>query len=336
MSKKLIAVVSAAALALSAMAGAAPATATAGPFGLISASTLGHGTEGTTGGDGSGAGASALQINVPSQDVLRYDSAATGGVTRTATGTIIQIAINTTAVASSVQLTAGPGVKLLTKAQGDAPSTLNTGSGVDTLTVVSDSNADAIFFAYSTSTASSTITATQVGTSNTTVIHVRGRTAKTNGYKLNLTATPTTTSPSGTITFKGTVVDMFGNAITNMTSADLVRTGLGGSLTTDTADGFVNNATTGEFTFEMKNRATAGTGAINVALASTALAAEQTRFGARTQSAFFAVNAADLSAVVASLTAQVAALTADYNALVKKWNKRVDSRKAPKKKAALK
>mgnify|MGYP006898283914 CR=1 FL=1 len=66
------------------------------------------------------------------------------------------------------------------------------------------------------------------------------------------------------------------------------------------------------------------------------MAAAQTRFGTRVQSAFFATNAADLSAQVTALTAQVAALTADYNALVKKWNKRVDSRKAPKKKAALK
>jgi hypothetical protein len=330
MSKKLIAVVSAAALALSAMAGAAPATASAGPFGFLS-------VQGTSeAGAGTGAGASALQVNVPSQDVLRSDATTTGGVQRSTTSTLLRIVVNTTAVASSVSLTAGPGVKLLTKAQGDAPSTLNTSSGVDTLTVVSDSEADAIFYAYSTSTASSTITATQVGTSNTTVIHVRGRTAKTNGYKLNLTAAPTTTSPSGTITFKGSVVDMFGNAITDMTSGDIVRTGLGGSLASLSLDAFVNNSTTGEFTFEIKNRDTAGTGAINIALASTALAAEQTRFGTRGQSAFFAVNAADLTAVVASLNAQVAALTADYNALVKKWNKRVDSRKAPKKKAALK
>jgi hypothetical protein len=48
------------------------------------------------------------------------------------------------------------------------------------------------------------------------------------------------------------------------------------------------------------------------------------------------VNSAGVSAQITALTAQVASLTADYNALVKKWNKLVASRKAPKKKAALK
>ena len=99
MSKKLIAVAAAAALALSAMV-AAPATATAGPFGFLSA--LGQGTVGTTGGDGTASGASALQVNVPSQDVLRYDAGATGGVYRTATGTLVRIVVNTTAVALSL------------------------------------------------------------------------------------------------------------------------------------------------------------------------------------------------------------------------------------------
>jgi hypothetical protein len=327
MSKKLIAVAAAAALALSAMV-AAPATATAGPFGFLSAT----GQENT--GSGNGTGASALQVLVPSQDVLRHDAGATGGVYRTTTGTLLRIAVNTTAVASNVSLTAGPGVKLLTQAQGDAPSTLNSASGVDTLTVVSNSDADAIFYAYSTSTASSTITATQVGTSNSAVIHVRGRTAITNSYKLNLTLASATTSPSGTLAFKGTVVDMFGNAITDMAANKLTATGLGGTLSSPSISEFVNDATTGAFSFEVSNRTTAGTGAINIALVDSATA--QTRFGSKTTAAFFAVTAADLTAVVASLNAQVAALKADYNALVKKWNKRVDSRKAPKKKAALK
>jgi hypothetical protein len=328
MSKKLIAVAAAAALALSAMV-AAPATATAGPFGFLSAT----GQENT--GAGTASGASALQVLVPSQDVLRHDATATGGVYRTTTGTLLRIVVNTTAVASSVSFTAGTGVKLLTQAQGDAPSTLNTGSGVDTLTVVSNSDADAIVYAYSTTTASSTITATQVGTSNSTVIHVRGRTAKANAYKLNLTLASATTSPSGTLAFKGTAVDMFGNAITDLTaSSDFRLTGLGGSLTSSTIGEYVNDATTGAFSFEVSNRSSAGTGAVNLELVASATA--QTRFGSKSTAAFFAVTAADLTAVVASLTAQVAALTADYNALVKKWNKRVDSRKAPKKKAALK
>jgi hypothetical protein len=332
MSKKLIAVAAAAALALSAMV-AAPATATAGPFGFLSAT--GQGTVGTTGGDGTASGTSALQVNVPSQDVLRHDATATGGVYRTATGTIVRIAVNTTAVASSVTVTAGTGVKLLTKSQGDSPSTLNTGSGVDSLTVVSDSEADAIFYAYSTTTASSTITAVQAGTSNSAVIHVRGRTAKENAYKLNLTVASTTTSPSGTLAFKGTAVDMFGNAITNLTVVgDFRLTGLGGSLTSASLDEYVNDATTGAFSFEVSNRSSAGTGAVNLELVASATA--QTRFGSKSTAAFFAVTAADLTAVVASLNAQVAALTADYNKLAARWNAKVANKTTLKKKVALK
>jgi hypothetical protein len=246
----------------------------------------------------------------------------------------LRIVVNTTAVASSVSVTAGTGVKLLTKSQGDAPSTLNTGSGVDTLTVVSDSEADAIFYAYSTTTASSTITATQVGTSNSAVIHVRGRTAITNSYKLNLTLASATTSPSGTLAFKGTVVDMFGNAITDMATNKLTATGLGGTLSSPQIDEFVNDATTGAFSFEVSNRSTAGTGAVNIALVDSATA--QTRFGSKTTAVFFALTAADLTAVVASLTAQVAALTADYNALATRWNKKVDSKRKVFNKVPLK
>jgi outer membrane murein-binding lipoprotein Lpp len=43
-----------------------------------------------------------------------------------------------------------------------------------------------------------------------------------------------------------------------------------------------------------------------------------------------------LTTQVTALTASVTALTADYNALATKWNNRVELKKAPKKKVALK
>jgi hypothetical protein len=328
MSKKLIAVVSAAALALTGLVAVAPANASAGPF-QVSTSV------GQASGTGIASGASALNILVPSQDVLRYDSnSPTSGATTT--GTVARVTIQTTTVAATVNLVATAGTKLLTLAQCDALTTLNSTSGVDTLSVVSDSSADAVFCVFTTTTANTTVTATQAGTSNSAVINVRGVSAKKNGYKLTLTATPLTTSPSGVITFKGSMVDMFGNAMTGLVAGDFTATGIGGTLSSPTITEYVADATTGAFTFEIANRTTTGAGAINIQVAAAALADAQTRFGTRVQSAFFATNAVDLSAQVAALTAQVAALTADYNALVTKWNKRVDSRKAPKKKAALK
>jgi hypothetical protein len=48
------------------------------------------------------------------------------------------------------------------------------------------------------------------------------------------------------------------------------------------------------------------------------------------------VNNTGVVSQITALTGQVAALTADYNALVAKWNKLVASKRAPKKKVALK
>jgi hypothetical protein len=324
MSKKLIAVASAAALALSALV-AAPAAASAGPFQVVT-------TVGQQSGTGVAAGASALNILVPSQDVLREDAVTTA----TSTGTLSRVTIQTTVEAAQVELvSSSPSTRMLTSTQCASLSTLNSTSGVDKLTVVSNSSADAVFCVLTTTTANTTITATQVGTANVAVIHVRGVSPKKNGYKMSLTTGTTTTSPSGVIKVNGTVVDMFGNVLTGHILGDFTFTGLG-LPATPTVGEFVANATTGAFSFEVTNRATTGAGAFNVVLAATALADAQTRFGTRADSLFVSTNAVDLTALVTSLNAQVAALTADYNALVKKWNKRVDSRKAPKKKAALK
>jgi hypothetical protein len=53
-------------------------------------------------------------------------------------------------------------------------------------------------------------------------------------------------------------------------------------------------------------------------------------------SAVLVINNAGVAAQITALTAQVTALVADYNALAKKWNKRVASKTAPKKKVVLK
>jgi outer membrane murein-binding lipoprotein Lpp len=51
---------------------------------------------------------------------------------------------------------------------------------------------------------------------------------------------------------------------------------------------------------------------------------------------FVTFSTSSIAEQVTALTAQVATLKADYNALAAKWNKRVASKTAPKKKVALK
>jgi hypothetical protein len=334
MSKKLIAVASAAALALAGLV-AVPtaANATLGPFSVDvdQADSLSQAaTNGST-------ADLELTILVPSQDVLRLDTSA--NYATSTTGTLLRHIVTTPVGGAAVTVTAaGGGARLVTQAQVTAGN-LTTASGTASVSVTTDSTGKVTVYSYTTSTADSTLTF--ASGANSQVIFMKGISAKTNGYKLNFTASPLDTAPTGEITFTGTVTDGFGNVLRSVVLGDITVSGLGGNLGSITATEFAQNATTGVITFKAANRTTTGAAAISLVM-STALTATAgapvrvTAFGAPVGTQFFAVNAVDLSAQVTALTAQVAALKADYNALVTKWNKRVDSRKAPKKKAALK
>jgi hypothetical protein len=333
MSKKLIAVAAAAALALTGLVAVAPASAV-GPFGVL---TTQAGTHSHANADGSTAD-KELTMLVPSQDVLRYNETNASYDSNT-TGTLLRFKVTTPVGGAAVTATAaGGGAKLVTQAQVTAGS-LTTASGAATISVTSDTNGEVSFYAYTTSTADSTITV--ASGSSSTVLYVKGISAKTNSYKLNFTASPVDTAPSGKVTFTGTITDMFGNVMKSVDAADLTTTGLGGNLGAITEGDFAQNATTSVITFTAVNRDTTGAAAISIAMhTSLAPAAgaptKITAFGTPVGTQFFTVNAVDLSAQVTALTAQVAALKADYNALAAKWNKRVASKKAPKKAVTLK
>jgi hypothetical protein len=329
MSKKLIAVASAAALALSALV-ATPAMAA--PFSVTVLGEFGT-TAGTTATD-------AIVVNAPSQDVLRFDNTANSAASTT--GSVIRLDVVTTAGSAGVTAAATGGVKLLTATQAGTSESklvdLTVKSGTDTVSVTSDAGAAVSIYAYATSTTAGTITITQAGTANSSVLFVKAKSEKTNSYKLNFTATAST-APSGDITFSGTVTDMFGNLMT-LTNDDLIVDGIGGNLaagvtTTGLVD-FAVNSTTKVHSWTIANRSTVGAAAVLVKLDTSAKAAKVTSFGSLVDTQFFGVNAVDLSAQVTALTAQVAALTADYNALAAKWNKRVASKTAPKKAVATK
>ena len=327
MSKKLIAVASAAALALSALV-ATPAMAA--PFSVTVLGEFGS-TAGTTATD-------AIVVNAPSQNVLRFDN--TDGSAASTTGTVIRLDVVTTVGSAGVTATATGGVKLFTAATAGASEAnlpdLTVASGLDSISDVATSGATVSLYAYVTSTTAGTITVTQTGTSNSTVLFVKAKSEKANSYKLNFTVTPSTAA-GGDVTFTGTIEDMFGNLMT-LATADLIVDGIGGNLAAPIAarTDFAVNSTTKVHTWKMKNRDTNGSAAMLVKLKSdTAQAAAVTAFGTPVTNQFFNVNAVDLAAQVTALTAQVAALqaqTADmrtkarsvtkkkYNTLARKWN----------------
>jgi hypothetical protein len=315
MSKKLIAVASAAALALSALV-ASPAAAA--PFSVGS-------LVGANSGDGATATAPA-KINVPSTDVFRF--ASDGAST---TGTVVRFPVTATGSGVAITATATGSVKLLTATQ-FAASTSTVKTGTATLSLTSDGSSSAEFYAYNTSTTTGTVTITEGAAS--TVRYIQGVTQAANAYTMNFKA-PTASSPGADIEFSGTVVDMFGN---NVEGVDFVAVGLGGNLTGSTSvDSPDYDAVSKVYSFEIANRDTAGNAAWSISLADSTKADEKkASFGSRVSNQFFTVNAADLSAVVTALQSQVAALTADYNALATKWNKRLALKKAPKKAATLK
>jgi hypothetical protein len=321
MSKKLIAVAAAAALALTALV--APANATNSALEISLQTTPPQDGTGVNGVAVVGSGltsTAAWEVAVPSQDVIR--------ATNTASRSALALEIETRSNNAAVAVTSTGSVKLLTAAQ-LAAATTTSATGTQSLSLTTNDTGDVVFYAYNTSTSAGSITVVESGTtpaSNT--IWVKGTTNAANAYKLAVTA-PTTAGIGSTVEFTATVVDMFGNAVT---TADVQGDTLGGDATVPGTVGYnsVSKVYEGDFT----SRTTAGQVALLVKMDVSAAAVKA--FGAKTTSVFVNINAADLQAVVTALQAEVAALKADYNKLAARWNKKVDNKRTLKKKVALK
>jgi hypothetical protein len=331
MSKKLIAVASAAALALAGLV-AVPTVATANPA-PFNVSHTGAATNHVAR-DGSTA-AKAIQINVPSADVIRSNAASTLALGNTSDSTAIDFAVTTPGATDAITVTATGGVKVLTSTQAAAAATTSA-TGVQSLTVPA-ANGLANVFAYTTTTAGGTVVISAAGSSKTYNIVGLSVTA----YKMAFTL-GASNPISGKYTLTGTVKDAFGNDLTTaLVASDFHTTILGGSAADTkkavTAANYAYNATTKVYTITGAVRDSAGQQAVSLEVNTVAIRATKvTAFGDPVLEAFFTVNAVDLAGQVTALTAQVAALTADYNALAAKWNKRVASKKAPKKAVTLK
>jgi hypothetical protein len=314
MSKKLIAVASAAALALSALV-AVPASAAA-----FSVAVDGAVNDAALAIDGD----TALEINVPSANVLRYNTLSGS------TASAIRFTVTTTADSKAVAATSTGAVKILTGTQIAAAAT-TTATGTSSVSITSDSDAEAVFYVYNTSTDAGTVTFAE-GSTNSKTFYVAGVTHDYNAYKLNATL-PTSAALGEEVEVSATIVDMFGNAVEDSADEPVLEV-LGGESAVTTAIDW--DADTDTYVGEFTNRDDAGTVAISITLPAGTYATKVTAFGSVVASAFGVISAADLAEQVKTLTAQVAALTADYNALAKRWNARLAAKKAPKKAVTLK
>ena len=327
MSKKLIAVASAAALALTALV-AVPANAT-----TISEVKIY---------DSVNAAGAAATSHVDSDSAVKAATWASarnvvfGSSTDSATRTAVRFDVLTSDT-SSVVVTASGGVKIAT-AVSVAGVALKVDAGATTLTGATTAGSATsltyTFYAWSTSTTAGKVVIETPGSKNT--YYLKG----TEGPAYNLASVSFPTSlytgqTDGKITY--TLSDAYGNVIADGTK--LTPTGFG----TASFAAATYSTTTKLYTSVL--------GAIdedNVALQLNLPAIDNTDYTAvgfakRVSSAFKLISAGDLEDQVAALTAQVAALTAsvtaltaDYNALAAKWNKRVASKKAPKKAVATK
>jgi len=318
MSKKLIAVAAAAALALTGLVGVAPASAT-------TSLTI------TGGSADSGATADvAKTINVPSADTLGWSTA--GNTTATA----IRVVVTTAAATGTVNVTSTGGVKLVTTAQyDDAVTVATSATGSQSLTAAAVSNSYT-FYVTTTSTATGTFTVTEGG--NTLVRHIKGLAGP--AYKLTVTG-PTSVSSSVKSDILVKAFDAFGNQITTLAAGNFTVTYLGGAEvnTTASATGTAYRSASKDQALYVQGTATAGPAAITVALTGNSTqvaAANVTAFGSRDLTKFISINNVDLNAAVTALNAQVAALTAQlaasvskakYNKLAKRWNRANPSNK---------
>jgi hypothetical protein len=312
MSKKLIAVAAASALALTALVGVAPATAL--PFGAsgVTGNSITLPSSGALAISGSGTNSAPYTANVPSAGTV-------------AAASLIKFVVSSDVKTRALSVSTTAGIKLL-DAPGDATNKYTAASGSASWNSTLDAAGQAVFYAFPTTTTKGIITVTLDG--DITQIYLTGNA----GPAYDITSV---TLPSLEVKEKAVVLavvkDAFGNDVTSATLTT-TRVGTGTGMTgteiaySTTSKRFEGSITAGE---------TAGQLAVQVALTVTETDDTKAAFGAANSSFFGIINVAAAGDVKA-LRAEIATLKADYNKLAARWNKLVASKKAPKKTVATK
>jgi hypothetical protein len=307
MSKKLIAVASAAALALTALVGVAPANA-------VTMAVTGQVT-------GAGTSADPYDVNVPDDNLISSTNsqALVLTISSLAIGDVVNVA--TTGAVKVTQTS-------LTVASRDLNNT-TVGKSALSSTRTNTDNVSWLLYTTSTTAGTAVVTVTRTGLTSTNTYHIAGINGV--GYALSgLSGMPATlASGSAVVSFK--VTDVFGNAVEEDFSSPVTAGTIGsaGSTIDTTFD-----AAIGAHKFTLTS-SSSDPSFLKVDLGATSVAGLASKTD-ETVAYFNTTAASVISSQVTALTTQVAALTADYNALAKKWNARVASKTAPKKKVALK
>jgi hypothetical protein len=307
MSKKLIAVASAAALALSAFV-ATPAMAA--PAGAL--------TDFTAGQTGTGTATAPYLISVPSgNDLVAAENAVTYTISGLATGDVVRL--DTTGgikIMSDISLFTGP-------TTGVNVSTLGTTS----FSTTKENDTSIVLKLFTTSTATGTIvmSTTRTGLSATSTTHLKGTVTADGEHTISaISGVPATMAKFATAVLTFTVKDVFGNAV----EADVSILALAAATNL--------SAITWDATAKVyKTTLTAPSAGPFVATIATG-AADVAGLPDTSGSAVVVVNNTGVSDQIASLTAQVAALQVivdrkvtkkRYNTLARKWNRAFPSQK---------
>jgi hypothetical protein len=312
MSKKLIAVASAAALALSALVGVAPASATSVSYTVVDLA-------------GAGTSASPYTHSAPFANELLNDGTTDAAATNTAVRYVV-----TSATGKTVTVTSTGGVKLLDAAT-TTTNKYDTTSGTQTLSLPTGSGTTATFWAYSTSITAGTVVITDQGNVSTSYVAMAKTSANLKPYNVSVSAASAATA--GTLTTLSAVVtDVFGNVIdsTNAGSfakaTDLDTVIIGGGTIASSSTAWSYSTTRKAWEAKIQLPVDGGTQAVGVTLQdanaaiSTLVAAG---YAAPKDSGFVTIAAQDSTTLITTLQGQVAALKADYNALAAKYNKLV-------------
>jgi hypothetical protein len=323
MSKKLIAVAAAAALALTSLVGVAPASAT-----TITSVKIQVDDDQLDGGT-----ATVSHVGTTSVSAVTWMSSRTLDLldsTLTTTRNVIRFEV-TTGAATTITVSSTLGVFVVNSLVDSAGAAQKITAGVQSMSGSTiSSNLRYTFWAYNNSTTAGKLTISTPGSTNT--YNVKGTVGT--GYNLSDVKFPTTVTSGVTeadstakITFQ--VTDAYGNQLTAAGAPDSVVVGIFGATVTVPA----YNTTRKQYEATVHGTATSSV-AMSVTLQAPDLSANG--FAKPVTYAFSSVSGASLATQVTNLTAQVATLTAQlavsrliedsvtqdkYNTLARKWNK---------------
>jgi|694.fasta_scaffold89048_2 hypothetical protein len=319
MSKKLIAVAAAAALAFTALV-AVPANATTISSVKINTTTLGLAT-----------GTETVSHNLSTQAVAPATFAATRTLQFDQTGTTTRNVVRfdvTTSAASTVTITSTLGVKVSASLTDGAGVALKVTDGTQAL---AGSTVTGVltyaFYAWNTSTTAGTVVIETPGSKNTYFVKgLAGAPYNITDVKFPTTVTSGTAEADSTAVISFQVTDAYGNKLDTANPAEVTTAALGATVSAETY-----NTVRKQYEAVVFGTATSNV-AMSVSLTATDLSANG--FAKPVKFAYSSVSGGDLAAQVTTLTAQVtalttqvAALTADYNSVAKKYNKLVKKSK---------